>query len=181
MRAWTEPSLGQCSYLNMCYGDVSPGRICFPHYPLLSPWKFTFQPLFASNPALSIPPASGSGPSQPPPTAKQCRYQHYRLVPPLISATSSPISDHRTDTRGPDTVRLSKRLKRKLVDTDGYWKQGRPSTQAVDTEFGQAKAATTGHEESSESKTFSQADPGRLGPQWLNMDVRQLNADVLGQ
>ncbi|WWD19012.1 hypothetical protein CI109_103469 [Kwoniella shandongensis] len=52
IRPWTDPSLGYCSYLNLCYGD----------------------PMFANNPSLG----EGTGPRG---GTKECRYLHFQVVP----------------------------------------------------------------------------------------------------
>ncbi|WVO17773.1 hypothetical protein L204_105471 [Cryptococcus depauperatus] len=59
-RPWTDSTLGFCSYLNLCYGD----------------------PLFTKNPSLG----EGSGPRG---STKECRYQHFQVVP-----TVSPYTQH---------------------------------------------------------------------------------------
>ncbi|EIW67329.1 mRNA methyltransferase [Tremella mesenterica] len=60
IRPWTDPSLGYCSYLNLCYGD----------------------PMFASNPSL------GDGPG--PRGGKECRYLHFQVVPTTSSHPIHP-------------------------------------------------------------------------------------------
>ncbi len=65
IRPWTDPTLGFCSYLNLCYGD----------------------PLFSKNPSLSSGQGGGPGASG---GTKHCRYQHFRLVPPAINAPPIP-------------------------------------------------------------------------------------------
>lgn len=173
MRPWTDPTLGQCSYLNMCYGDVSDpslpssrvNDLCMktssrPHAALLLitialtdahlysfsplPWiiKFlvrsllltklvleTLQPAFANNPSL----AGGK------PGSKQCRYQHYRLIPPPLSAPPIPNP----------MPSLSPEMKQAILESVGET-TSRRSGNLIDE------------------------------PQWLNMDARRMSPDLLG-
>ncbi|BEJ12634.1 hypothetical protein CspHIS471_0210940 [Cutaneotrichosporon sp. HIS471] len=62
MRPYTDPSLGHCSYLNMCYGE----------------------PLFAGNPSLG---ESGGGTKF---GTKECRYLHFQVTPAAAYHTESP-------------------------------------------------------------------------------------------
>lgn len=52
IRSWTDPSLGYCSYLNLCYGD----------------------PMFRQNPSLGPSSAPRGG-------TKECRYLHFQVAP----------------------------------------------------------------------------------------------------
>ncbi|KAI5452955.1 methyltransferase [Naganishia albida] len=95
IRPWTDLSLGQCSYLNMCYGE----------------------PLFANNPSLANANQSRSAPVQRPTTGnasnhKQCRYIHYRLVPP----TSVDTFLSRQEKERSLIPRLDADTKRRILD-----------------------------------------------------------------
>ncbi|KAG7553589.1 hypothetical protein FFLO_03021 [Filobasidium floriforme] len=152
IRPWTEPRLGQCSYLNMCYGD----------------------PLFHSNPSLINSGGQGPGPGSSGAGGKQCRYQHYRLVPP-----PSLVADHkheedrsrrREKEREKRVPRISKALRRKLLGPRLF------STMTANPVLGAAHDDQDGMKDGFQ---LGQSKGVCEESQWLNMDVRQLDEKVL--
>ncbi|GHJ85063.1 hypothetical protein NliqN6_1465 [Naganishia liquefaciens] len=94
IRPWTDVSLGQCSYLNMCYGE----------------------PLFTQNPSLVNANQSRSAPTPRPSTSlnsaqKQCRYIHYRLVPPASVEAFAAMQDKERSM----VPRLDEETKRRIL------------------------------------------------------------------
>jgi hypothetical protein len=109
------------------------------------------QPLFLNNPSLANANQSRSAPVQRPgnnnqhqKSSKQCRYIHYRLVPP-----SSPQAFHKEQEQERNAIpRLDDHTRRKILapgDSDSSWCM----------EIREA--------------------------QWLNMDVRDMDATALGR
>ncbi|KAH8082767.1 MT-A70-domain-containing protein [Filobasidium floriforme] len=148
IRPWTEPRLGQCSYLNMCYGD----------------------PLFHSNPSLINSGGQGPGPGTSGAGGKQCRYQHYRLIPPpSLVANHEHIEDRsrrRENERERRVPKISKALREKLLGPRLF------STTIANAASGAGYDDQDGTKERKGVCSESQ---------WLNMDVRQLDEKVLGK
>lgn len=129
IRPWTDVSLGQCSYLNMCYGEVRYRHHRKSHrFAHLSSLD---QPLFAQNPSLANANQSRSAPAPRPTTSynssaqKQCRYIHYRLVPPASAETFAAIEEKERSM----IPRLDDETRRRVLGLAGPDERGRTSCQ----------------------------------------------------
>jgi hypothetical protein len=137
---------------------------------------FSSQPLFHSNPSLINSGGQGPGPGSSGAGGKQCRYQHYRLVPP-----PSLVADHnheedrsrrREDERERRVPKISKALREKLLGSRLFSDAiaEAVSEARYDDQDGGESAIATGPR----ARIYEES-------QWLNMDVRQLDEKVLGK
>lgn len=97
----------------MCYGEVRCLPLPEALYAHLSPLP---QPLFAQNPSLVNANQSRSAPAPRPSTnlnsaQKQCRYIHYRLVPPASAETFATIQERERSM----VPRLDQETKRRIL------------------------------------------------------------------
>jgi hypothetical protein len=137
---------------------------------------FSSQPLFHSNPTLINSGVQGPGPGTSGAGGKQCRYQHYRLVPPpTLVADHDRGEDHprkREKERERKVPRISEALMQKLLG---------PRLFSSTTANAVSEAGYDDQDGMKDGLQLGQSKGVCEESQWLNMDVRQLDEKVLGK
>ena len=134
------------------------------------------QPLFHSNPSLISSGGQGPGPGSSGAGGKQCRYQHYRLVPPPSLVVHHGYGEDRLWRREKErerrVPRISKALREKLLG---------PRLFSSTTANAVPGAGYDDQDGMKAELQLGQREGVCEESQWLNMDVRQLDEKVLGK